>query len=458
MKLHFKQNSAAIILRSFLAMLIVITVLSSGMTVLATGHQLLVNTSINSTNIVHSLKKRDIDSDDDWENWRVNSTLNTSTSYVRVHNDRDDAAVKYYYSPGAKRLLAGHLHKIPVFAHLYYEPGFGFLYHTTGDAYKIHYQLWTNMNSQFKLLGRIVLVALLVLLATLIISPFYIRFLTNRLTAPLANLTRSAENATKTTSREKLQLPVPDKPTETTQLALSFNSLLSRQHDQAEKEKLFISNAAHELRTPIATIRSHAQLIERRAKAHPEVIAQSVKYIDDESHQMETLVEELLALTRADRATFDFEQYDLSASLVALAKNTAPLFPQRLVTEIDSGIQLTAHEASVTQIVTNLLNNASKYAEPNTTIKLVLKLINDQTVIQVIDEGSGIAAEDKAHIFERFYRSSNVRGTIPGTGLGLAIVAELASLNGAKLTLNDNVPQGSIFSVRFGKRVRNKGG
>lgn len=118
MKLHFKQNSAAIILRSFLAMLIVITVLSSGMTVLATGHQLLVNTSINSTNIVHSLKKRDIDSDDDWENWRVNSTLNTSTSYVRVHNDRDDAAVKYYYSPGAKRLLAGHLHKIPVFAHL----------------------------------------------------------------------------------------------------------------------------------------------------------------------------------------------------------------------------------------------------------------------------------------------------------------------------------------------------
>ncbi|WP_243676890.1 sensor histidine kinase [Secundilactobacillus collinoides] len=112
----------------------------------------------------------------------------------------------------------------------------------------------------------------------------------------------------------------------------------------------------------------------------------------------------------------------------------------------------------MTQIVTNLLNNASKYAEPNTTIKLVLKLINDQTVIQVIDEGSGIAAEDKAHIFERFYRSSNVRGTIPGTGLGLAIVAELASLNGAKLTLNDNVPQGSIFSVRFGKRVRNKGG
>lgn len=449
MNLHLKQNSAAIILRSFLAMLIVITVLSSGMTVLATGHQLLVNTSVNSTNIVHSLKQRDIDSDDDWENWRVNSTLNTATSYVRVHNDRSDAAVRYYYSPGAKSLLDGHPHKIPFFTHLYYEPGFGFLYHATGDAYKIHYQLWTNMNAQFELLGRIVLVAGLVLLATLIISPFYIRFFTKRLTEPLANLTDSAENAIQNPSREKLQLPVPDKPTETTTLALSFNSLLSRQHEQTEKEKTFISNAAHELRTPIATIRSHAQLIERRGKTHPEVIAKSVQYIDDESHQMETLVEELLALTRADRAVLDFTTFDLSASLTTLAQNTAPLLPQQLITNIAPDVQLTANETSVTQIITNLLNNASKYAAPETTITLTLKQITDQILIQVSDQGAGIAAEDKPHIFERFYRSSTVRGTIAGTGLGLAIVAELAALNDAQVTVNDNDPQGSVFSVKF---------
>lgn len=190
-------------------------------------------------------------------------------------------------------------------------------------------------------------------------------------------------------------------------------------------------------------------MIERRGKTHPEVITKSVQYIDDESHQMETLVEELLALTRADRAVLDFTTFDLSASLTTLAQNTAPLLPQRLIANIAPDVQLTANETSVTQIITNLLNNASKYAAPETSITLTLKQTTDQTLIQVSDQGAGIAAEDKPHIFERFYRSSTVRGTIAGTGLGLAIVAELAALNDAQVTVDDNDPQGSVFSVQF---------
>ncbi|WP_373689457.1 sensor histidine kinase [Sporolactobacillus shoreicorticis] len=100
------------------------------------------------------------------------------------------------------------------------------------------------------------------------------------------------------------------------------------------------------------------------------------------------------------------------------------------------------------QIVNNLVTNAAKYSPETSTIQVELSVANNGTrVIAVKDQGTGIADEDKAHIFERFYRSADVRGSIPGTGLGLAIAAQLAKLSNGHLEVRDNQPIGTVISL-----------
>lgn len=448
-KANHKNDSSSIMLRSFLILITVIILASSITIITAVGHQLLDTSESNATEIIKSLKKTVIDGDKDWNNWVLNNTLDTSTSYVKVHNMRKNAAVKHFYSPNTKKLLSKRMEPIPVIKNLYYRKNIGLIYYATGHARGINYQLWLNVNEQLETLESVVIITIIILILALLIVPLYIRFIAVRLTNPLAQLTNSAENLSNFGEYKTEKLPIPTKPTEVNNLASSFNNLLTRLYKQSEQEKLFVSNAAHELRTPIATIRSHAQLIQRRGRQHPEIISKSIDYINDESYQMQTLVEELLTLSRADRMTLDLDNFDLSQALKNIAAKMTPLLKQELITEIENNITIQAHEASIEQIVMNLLNNAGKYSAADTVISLTLTKSNGHVMVQVSDNGSGISTADKQHIFERFYRSNEIRGSIPGTGLGLAIAKQLADLNHASLTVTDNQPQGTIFSLIF---------
>nr|WP_263848911.1 sensor histidine kinase [Lacticaseibacillus thailandensis] len=95
-----------------------------------------------------------------------------------------------------------------------------------------------------------------------------------------------------------------------------------------------------------------------------------------------------------------------------------------------------------------MVTNAAKYSPANSQIDVSLSLLTDGTPeLSVKDQGSGISETDKVHIFERFYRSADVRGTVVGTGLGLAIATQLAKLSNSQLTVQDNEPQGTIFTL-----------
>lgn len=452
-KTSLSQNSSSIMLRSFTALIIVIMLISSLATVVAVGHQLLELSQTNTTHIITSLKKTVIDGDDDWENWRNNSTMDTSTSYVHVTNMRRDAKVKNYYSPDTDDLLESKIRKIPFIDHLYYSNRDGFVYYASGHARGIKYQLWTKLGSQLEILEHVIIVTIIILVITLLISPLYIRSIANRLTEALERLTDQVHKISSQVNehgiKNEIQLSVPTKPTEVTNLTTSFNSLLQQLYDQTEKEKLFVSNAAHELRTPIATIRSHAQLIKRRGDAHPEIVPHSIDYIDDESHQMQALVENLLALSRADRLTYDQQPFDLSAALQTLAQKMTPVLQQSLITQIPAGITVTAHAPSIEKIITNFLSNAGKYSPVTSTITLTLQRTDQGTQVAVTDQGPGISAEDQAHIFERFYRGSDTRGTIPGTGLGMAIAKQLADANQCTITIENQHPTGTKFILTF---------
>ncbi|MCI1634176.1 MAG: HAMP domain-containing histidine kinase [Liquorilactobacillus nagelii] len=449
MRTHLKknQNSDSIMLRSFLLLLTVVIVGFSIITSVAVGHQLLETSRTTSNNIIKSLKRTVIDSDHDWKQWRFNSLLDTSTSYVRVRNTRRHITTQNYYSPGTRSLLKIKPQKIFFIHGLYYRPHVGFLLYNTGHAKGISYGLWTKLNSQLEILERVIIITAVVLVLILLTLPLYIRVIAQRLTGPLSQLTKTAE----TISIKKIQtvdkLPVPETPTEVKNLALSFNRLLTNLYSKTKKEKDFVANAAHELRTPIATIRSHVQLIKRHGRDHPEIVQDSLHYIYKESEQMSILIDDLLALSRADKMTLIYHNYDLSASLQQIAQEIAQLAPQKIITRIPAQVKITGHSKSISQIIIILLTNASKYSAKDSVIELSLKKEADQIIIQVADHGIGVAAQDKKHIFERFYRASDVRGTIAGTGLGLAIAQQLSLLNHFQLTVEDNHPQGSIFSL-----------
>ncbi|MFC6254163.1 sensor histidine kinase [Secundilactobacillus hailunensis] len=442
------QSSAAIMLRSLVTMVLVLTLALSLVIILAVGHQLLTEVSLTTRNITNSLTKANIDGTDDWQNWRRNSTLNTSASYVYVHNRREDAKTEYYFSPNARYLLKVKPVKVPLIHNVYFRPGFGFLYHRMVHTRGITYTLWQNMYSQLAVLFRVIQVTGLLLILTLLVTPLYIRRLTKRLTGPVSGLSQTTKVITAAKEPGSMKLPVPKQPTEVTELATNFNELLAMLDERQEQQKLFVMNAAHELRTPIATIRSHAQLIERHGKEHPEIIGKSVRYITEESRQMQQLIEELLALSRADRLVLDVAELDLSAVVTNTVQKITGTFPQTFKTDITPNVQLTGNENAIEQILNSILTNASKYSPADSTIEInLLQTSKGTSQISVKDQGRGISDDDKPHIFERFYRSADVRGSVAGTGLGLAIASQLTTLIGGELTVSDNHPSGSVFTL-----------
>ncbi|WP_461215492.1 sensor histidine kinase [Lacticaseibacillus sp. GG6-2] len=442
------QSSAAIMLRSLIMLIVGVTVTLGVLIVVAVGHQLLEEVSTTTDHITSSLKKAVIDGNNDWEDWRRNSTLDTSASYVMVHNKRKDAKVKRYLSPHTDTILKVKPIKVPLLTHVYYRPKIGFLYHRLVHSRGIYYTLWQSMEPQLKVLGRVMQITAFLLVLTLILAPLYIQRLVKRLTDPLSALSHTTQVIATAKEPGAMQLPVPKQPTEVTELAKNFNELLSMLNERQEQQKLFVMNAAHELRTPIATIRSHSQLIERHGEAHPEIIAKSVRYITEESRQMQQLIDELLQLSRADCLALDLQPLDLSAALQHIMHKLSGTFPQTVTTAITPDIHVQGNQSALEQIVLNLVTNASKYSPATSQITVTLTQ-NDAgaPVIAVSDQGSGISDEDKAHIFERFYRSADVRGTVAGTGLGLAIATQLATLTNSKLTVADNQPQGTVFSL-----------
>ncbi|WP_056976179.1 sensor histidine kinase [Lacticaseibacillus sharpeae] len=441
------QSSAAITWRSLMTLIIGLMV---GMTVIilvAVSEQLLSEAQTNSTRIIESLKEVTIDDDDDWETWRHNSTLDTDSSYVHVRNARKDAKIKYYNSPDADDLLEITPVAMPFNDHLYYRPHFGFIYRRTGHARGIYYTLWLSMNSSIKLLMQVLKVTLVLLVLVLIISPFFVRWLTRRLTGSLATLSATTEQIATAANPSTMQLPVPAKPTEVADLATNFNNLLAMLNAREEQQKLFVMNAAHELRTPIATIKSHAQLIERRAAEHPEIVPKSVHYITEESRQMQQLIEELMQLSRADRMRLDLAAVNLSQLVPEFVGKVQNNFDRPIRLDVAADVWALTNVTAVQEILTNLITNAVKYSPADTPVTISLEQSAQTVQLTVADHGRGIPDAEKEQIFERFYRSADVRGSIPGTGLGLPIAAQLAELSQGKLTVADNPPTGSVFTL-----------
>ncbi len=235
---------------------------------------------------------------------------------------------------------------------------------------------------------------------------------------------------------------------------------LREQHAQLkELDKLksrFVSNVSHELRTPLAVIKLYATLAR---KGRPEKQAHYLQTIEQETHRLETMVENILDLTRMDRQALRvhpelLEPEEVITQVLQVYEETALKRGIELQNRTRERLPLLwADKNHLVQMLTNLVDNALKYSYRGGKVWVAAREVEVEggrhLEIAVGDTGIGIPADEQDKVFERFYRGRNNTASQTGTGLGLAIVQELMARHGGQVTLASEEGRGSVFTLRF---------
>jgi two-component system phosphate regulon sensor histidine kinase PhoR len=218
----------------------------------------------------------------------------------------------------------------------------------------------------------------------------------------------------------------------------------------------FVANVSHELRTPLTTIKGYAEtLLEGALKE--EVASQFVQVIKRHSDRLEKIVEDLLVLSKIESKEFQLKMESLSvAELIGdvLDFIKEPLNRKKIsvsVGEIPPALSVYGDRQYLEQVLTNILDNATKYGREGGTIAISAAERNQREVeISVKDDGIGIPKEDLLRVFERFYRVDKGRShELGGTGLGLSIVKHIVQAHGGRVWVESQLGEGSTFYVRL---------
>ena len=234
-------------------------------------------------------------------------------------------------------------------------------------------------------------------------------------------------------------------------LAVVINSMLDRIERSYNSQKQFVSDASHELRTPIAVIQGYADMLRRWGKDDPEVLEESLEAISQETHGMKDLVESLLFLARHDKKTLMMEKTSFDALELAreVQREAAMVTPADTFTlDPEEPASLTADRGMVKQVLRILVDNAVKYPPKGSTITIGCVKTATGCTLSVHDQGCGIPANELPKIFDRFYRSDKARQSeTGGHGLGLSIARIIVVAHKGKLRVRSKPGCGSVFSI-----------
>jgi len=239
-----------------------------------------------------------------------------------------------------------------------------------------------------------------------------------------------------------------DVPLEATPLVYALNRLFGRISDSFRREREFTDHAAHELRTPLAAMKTQTQVLMRKTGAVPECrdgLENLNATIDRSTH----LLEQLLSLARLQNENLPLSEINLSECVEDAAVETAERAKQKEQSwniSIAENVRIKGHMDSLYILIRNILDNAVKYTPQGGTVTIAL---SKEGTLQVADSGPGIADDDKERVFNRFVRVDKSGQT--GSGLGLSIAHWIADAHGAKILLKDNQPHGLIVEMDFRK-------
>ena len=249
---------------------------------------------------------------------------------------------------------------------------------------------------------------------------------------------------------------------ELSQLAGEFNELTGRLQTTEEVRRRFVSDASHELKTPLASIRLLTDSILQTGDMDPATVKDFVSDIGEEAERLTRISEKLLTLTRMDSAVAVAEvPVDVKRVVEKVEHMLTPLADEGEVTvetDLQEDCMVLATEDDLYQIAFNLMENAVKYNLPGGSVTVTLRGAGDLVTLTVEDTGVGIPEEDLGKVFDRFYRVDKARSRAAGgTGLGLSIVWDTVRRYGGTVTARRREPEGTCFEVVF-PRLAEKGG
>ena len=319
-------------------------------------------------------------------------------------------------------------------------------------------RVYRNFQSENEIINIITSVYAAVVIFGIIGSYLLGRTISRVTLQPIRRITQTAERIGIEDLSRRIEMNGPDD--EIKELAVTFNDMISRLETSFRKQKQFVADASHELRTPISVIQGYANLLDRWGKNDAGVLQESIDSIKAETEHMAKLVKRLLFMAKAEQ------------NKIQITKQ--PLHLKHVVEEVIREMELTDRSVAIRlsndgddailgdydlikQLIWIFTENAVKYSNiPEDHIWVDIYNESDQVCIRIKDEGIGISQEDLPYIFERFYRADKSRTSktnAPGTGLGLSIAAWIIKLHDATINVESILGEGTEIVVKFNQAV-----
>lgn len=279
-----------------------------------------------------------------------------------------------------------------------------------------------------------------------IIAFFISLWLTQRFTRPIRAMEQVAVQMASGSFGKRIKVNGND---EIARLGSVLNTLSTNLSNVEQKRREFIANLSHELRTPISYIAGYTELLRDGTAISEEQREQFMQIIAKESERMKRLVNDLL-----DLAQLEGEEYPLKLSLYPFAQQIKdslasylPLMQKKgikVITDLDPDVIVYADQERMSQVLSNIIDNAYKYTPSDGTVSIRLTAPKESIILEISDTGMGIPEEDLPHIGERFYRVDKSRSReMGGTGLGIAIVKQIVKNHGGTLNIQSTLGKGT---------------
>lgn len=318
------------------------------------------------------------------------------------------------------------------------------------------FKMLSSNDYYFHIFGlRLLLIDILGIFLSFLIG----RYISRRMLKSVEEIQKTAERISIEDLSQRIDTSGPED--EMKELAETFNSMISRLEISFQKQNQFISDASHELRTPISVIQGYANLINRWGKSDPTVLEESIQSILAETEHMSQLIKKLLFLAKSEqnKIAVQKEQFSLNELVKEVAKEIDITTEEKrnIVIEEKEEVEIYADSSMIKQLLWIHCENALKYTKSDNTITFHIYKQNEYGCVDVEDNGVGMAEEDVTRIFDRFYRADKSRNKeIPGTGLGLSIAKWIAERNDGKISVKSELGKGTTFYNAFPLQKKEK--
>lgn len=275
-----------------------------------------------------------------------------------------------------------------------------------------------------------------------------------RMLKPIERMTKTVQHIS--INDLDTRLDVSGAQDELKDLAETFNAMLDRIENAYQRQNQFVSDASHELRTPIAVIQGYTNLLDRWGKEDPAVLEEAIAAIKEEGEAMKELIEKLLFLARADKGQqiLNKEMFSLKELVEEVVRETMLIEKDHLILgNCPQEVMFYGDRQSIKQLLRILVDNGIKFTPAGGQVSINLLQDRRRILLEVVDTGIGIARKELPYIFNRFYRSDQSRSKRgEGQGLGLSIGKWIIEQHGGRVEVESELGKGTKFKIIFQRR------